>query len=786
MAFARSGRLIVPIDPDFLQPGGAFASPVFQRAMQRFEIKECEPGTRIGPYRVVRPLGSGGMGVVYVAERADGEFEQTVALKLVRPDSDSPLAQDLLRRERQILAKLEHPGIARLIDGGRSADGAFWFALEFIDGLRIDEYCDSHALLPAARLRLFAQVCGIVQFAHGRLLVHRDIKPANILVTSEGAIRLLDFGIAALLTQDSNAAAVMQASTPGYASPEQQRGETITTASDIYQLGVLLKRLVGDAPAAPLAAIISKATALSPADRYSTAEELSVDVVRFVDHRPVRAFDNGAGYRFALYARRHRWALTIAAIVVIIFLATVLHFTLRIRAERDAARAQAERATQVSQFLVDMFSVADPDVNRGDKLTATEILDRGAKKLDESLSSQPMLHANLAETIGRVYMNLGDFPRAEPLLQQAAQLKKDDASIAPTERAKTLGMYAFVEQKLSKLPEAARLIGEADVLLQGQKNRDAKAQRAALLDQRGLILKHQGNLAASLASSREAVNLAKEAGDARRLAAVENHLGLLLYTMDQFADAQAVYEEALDTDREVFGESHETTIDTEENLALALSAQRKFDAALALMQRAMAGEIRLLGADSSEIAASQQMLGDIYMDADRPNDALPLYMTAMEVTVKSLGARNDRVASVLGDIAAAHARLRQYGQAKSAFIDSIAMRREFEAQDNFEIANEEMQLAFVEFNLGDVAAAESLGTRALAKLRGDLGETHAYVVDAKAMLGRILAAEHKNDQARPLLEQAMQHYRDKQELDGDDARDTARVLAALPPASMSK
>ncbi|HEX4479865.1 MAG TPA: serine/threonine-protein kinase [Rudaea sp.] len=775
----------MPIDPNFLQPGGAFASPVFQRAIERFEIKECEPGTRIGPYRVVRPLGSGGMGVVYVAERADGEFEQTVALKLVRPDSNSPLAQDLLRRERQILAKLEHPGIARLIDGGRTTDGAFWFALEFVDGVRIDEYCESHSLSLTARLRLFAQVCGIVQFAHGRLLVHRDIKPANILVTNEGAIRLLDFGIAALLTQESNAAAVMQASTPGYASPEQQRGEPITTASDIYQLGVLLKRLVGDAPPAPLAAVIAKATASSTPDRYSTAEELSADVMRVVDHRPVHAYGGGAGYRAALYVRRHRWALAAAAIVAIVFLVMVLHFTLRIRAERDAARAQAERATQVSQFLVDMFSVADPDVNRGDKLTATEILDRGAKKLDDSLASQPTLRANLAETIGRVYMNLGDFPRAEPLLKQAALLKKDDVSIAPTERAKTIGMYAFVEQKLSKLPEAARLIGEADAILQREQSNDAKAQRAALLDQRGLVLKHQGDLAASLASSREAVGLAKESGDARRLATVENHLGLLLYTMDRFTEAQAVYEDALDTDRELFGESHEMTIDAEENLALTLSAQRKFDAALDLMQRSLANETKLLGEDSSETAAGLQMLADIYMDADRPNDALPLYSKALDVTRKSLGARNGRVASVLGDIAATNARLKQYDKAKAAFVDSIAMRREFESQENFEIANAEMQLAFVEFNLGDVTSAENLGTQALAKLRGDLGETHAYVVDAKAMLGQILAAEHKNDQARPLLEQAMESYRDKHQLDADEARDAARALATLTPVSVS-
>jgi tetratricopeptide (TPR) repeat protein len=500
----------------------------------------------------------------------------------------------------------------------------------------------------------------------------------------------------------------------------------------------------------------------------------------------VHAYAGGTSYRANLYARRHRWALAAAAVVAIAFFAMVLHFTLRVRAERDAARAQAERATQVSQFLVDMFSVADPDVNRGDKLTATEILDRGAKKLDRSLAAQPLLRGNLAEVIGRVYMNLGDYPRAEPLLRQAVELTKNDASIPIAERAKTIGMYAFVEQKLSKLGEAARLIGEADVLLQGQEDRDSKLQRATLLDQRGLVLKHKGDLAASLASSQEALRLARQVGEAKRIAVVENHLGLLLYTMDRFADARAAYEDALDIDRESFGESHEMTVDAEENLALTLSAQRKFDAALDLMQRALANETKLVGADSSETADGLQMLGNIYMDAGRPIDALPLYERAKDLQVKALGARNEQVANVLGDIGAACAQLRQYDKARSALADSIAMRREFESQENFEIANEEAQLAFVEFRLGDAANAETLAARALTKLRGDLAETHAYVVDAKATLGQILASDGKIDQARPLLEQAMQSYRDKDQLDSAEARETARVLGELSPPTASK
>lgn len=777
----------MPVDPDFLQPGGALASPVFQRALEKFDsaFEAYDAGTRVGPYRIVRTLGSGGMGIVYVAERADGEFEQTVALKLVRPDSDSPLAQDLLRRERQILASLEHPGIARLIDGGRNDDGTLWFALEFVDGIRIDDYCAEYAPTLEERLRLFAQVCDIVQFAHSRLLVHRDIKPANILVGVNAAIKLLDFGIAALLAHDSASATAERAMTPGYASPEQVRGDPITIASDIYQLGLLLQCILAPENAAcevppSVAAIVAKATRDIPADRYATAAELKSDVESFLARRPVRAFGNGTLYRASCFARRHRWSLIASIATSLLFIATVVHFTLRVRAERDEARAQADRAQQVSQFLVEMFKVADPDVNRGDRLTATEILDRGAKRIDQSLAAQPALRGNLLEVIGRVYMNLGDYPRAEPLLEKSVALRKGDPASSALDRARTIGELAYVEQKQSKLADARTLLDEASALLNDQTGKEADLQHVILLDQRGLVQKHQGDLNAALASHEEALRLAKRTGEAAREAVVQNHLGLLLYTMDRYKEAQAAYEAALDIDREQFGESHEMTLSVEENLALTLSAQKKHAEAIDLMQRAIATETKVLGADNAEAAETLNMLGDIYSNAQRYEDAIASYRQALTVTEKTLGPRTEQAASILGNIGSAHASLHQYGPATEFLRKSIDIRSELEGADNYEVAYSQSELAFSIFKNGDAAGAETLGRQSLARLQAALPATHTYIRDAKAMLGQILAARKKSDEARGLLDEALQAYRAAGDGDGEDAQEVVRVLGELP------
>ena len=450
-------------------------------------------GDRIGPYRIVRTLGVGGMGEVYLAERADHEFDRQVAIKVVHGGTLRRAIQSRFKIERQILAQLDHPNIAHLLDGGTLSDGTAYIAMEYVDGVPIDAYCDANRLDVPARLRLFQIVCAAVHYAHQNLVVHRDLKPSNILVTSAGVPKLLDFGIAKLLDDGlavqhtvAMTHADLRMMTPDHASPEQVRGLPITTSSDVYVLGVLLyKLLTGVGPfvipssrltdieraicerdppltshavhadetavrAALLARsttagrlrrilkgdldnIVCKAMHKEPERRYGSSQQLASDIQRYLDGKPVIARRDTMSYRSGKFVRRH-WLPVLGGfgvIALVLAFATVMYIeTQRIAIERDQAaqareRAELERgrAEEVSRFLIDMFKSSDPGENRGNQVTARELLDSGAKRLQAALQDQPATKSALLATVGAAYDSLGQYQDALPLLQESLALQ---------------------------------------------------------------------------------------------------------------------------------------------------------------------------------------------------------------------------------------------------------------------------------------------------------------------------------------------------------------------------
>ena len=450
-------------------------------------------GHRIGQYRVLRTLGVGGMGEVFLAERADTEFEQQVAIKVVHGGTASRGVQSRLKIERQILAQLDHPNIAHLLDGGSLPDGTAYIVMEYVDGVPIDAYCDANRLDIAARLRLFQTVCTAVHYAHQNLIVHRDLKPSNILVTAGGVPKLLDFGIAKLLDERQaghHTLAVTHADirvmTPDHASPEQVQGRVITTSSDVYVLGVLLYKLLAgtgpfvipsmrltdieraicekdpplpnhaidaaDASAAGIAEarsttigrlrralrgdldnIVLMAMRKEPERRYGSSQQMAGDIQRYLDGKPVIARRDTLPYRSAKFVRRHWLPVAAGAGVVFLILAfatTTYVQSARIAAERDRVaeqRALAERertrAEEVSGFLVNLFKLSDPQENRGNQVTARELLDSGAKRLQAGLADQPATKAALLATVGAVYDSLGQYKEALPILTESLTLQ---------------------------------------------------------------------------------------------------------------------------------------------------------------------------------------------------------------------------------------------------------------------------------------------------------------------------------------------------------------------------
>lgn len=410
---------------DLIEPGALFRGALFADLVQ--SALDLQPGARLGVFRVVRELGRGGMGVVYLGERDDGQYRQRVALKAV---GGARVGDEVFRRERQILADLRHPHIARLVDGGQDAQGRPWLALELIEGRRLDEHCIDGALPVAERLRLFLAVCDAVQFAHGRGVLHRDLKPSNVMVDADGSAKLLDFGIAELIGSGS---AAPQAFTPGYASPEQLAGESLTAASDIYQLGVLLGALLvttrerpGLAPArrepaayvdADLAAIIGRATAARPEARYASAAALADDLRAHLAHRPVSARPRHAGYLLQRFVQRHPFGVSLGLATFALIVAGVAAFTWRLGAERDLSRFEARRAEAVSAFLFDLFRDGDPTRSIDPNLTARELVQAGARRLQEDTGLPPDVHAELAAMLAEIQIRLGDHVQARALIE---------------------------------------------------------------------------------------------------------------------------------------------------------------------------------------------------------------------------------------------------------------------------------------------------------------------------------------------------------------------------------
>jgi serine/threonine-protein kinase len=634
-------------NPDFL------AEPL--AAPDAFEPR---PGQEIGPYRLVVPLGEGGMGQVWLAVRADGLYERRVALKLLRPGFGDAGLRVRFTRERQILARLGHAHIARLLDAGMSLDGQPYLALDYVQGLPITDYARRNALDIAARLALFAQVCAAVSHAHANLVVHRDLKPSNILVTPAGEVVLLDFGIAKLLDQPSGPAADItrtgaRAFTLHYAAPEQLRGEPVTTMTDVYALGVVLYELLTDArpyelarasdaaweeailtaePLRPSAAamraaresgqpvarrrarqiagdldnILLKALSKSPEERYPSVEALALDLRRFSEGQPVLARPQSLWYRTRKYLQRH--ALTAGlgvGVTGVLAVALVLVTWQARRATAEATRALFENSGEDGDAALD----------------ARELLAAGEQRADAELATQPQARAELLGLIARLRAGLGD--SAEAL----AVLDRQQALLA------ILGDEA---------PPGVRLESEA---LRGRTLRE---------------LGRAGDCAASLEPS---LPLARAAEDTDGLPAAEflSQLGRCRRELGQLAIARGLFEDAMK--RRIAAGRDVLRAETQTDLALVeLDGGKPREAVVAL--RAALDRLREAGGERNALGASiWRGLGEANARAGEERESEAAYRQALDISLSRFGANHPRTAELQVDLAQVLARAGKLGEA---------------------------------------------------------------------------------------------------------------------------
>lgn len=674
----------------------------------------------IGRYRVVRELGQGGMGTVYLARRDDDEYDMEVAIKLVPAVLDRDELMRRFRAERQIMASLEHPNIARLLDGDTTRDGVPYVIMEYVQGVPIDVYCRDNALGIDERLALFRQVCSAVSHAHRNLVIHRDIKPGNILVTKEGVPKLLDFGIAKILDTDGPMAASLTRSsmrmmTPEYASPEQVRGEAITTTSDVYSLGVLLHKLLTDElpyaldtrelgaverviceqpPTRPtqLAPDVSKelddivlmALRKEPERRYPSVDAFADDLRRFLDGLPVTARADTASYRIRKFVTRHALAVGASAAVFIVLAGLGVGMTyqaITIATERDRAEQSLRKADDSLEFLVSLFRDAAPKVRRGESFTALDLLDRGRGRINNELTEHPLSQALLMSILGEVYYELGDYEVALELHTAALQRYEQVPGASPQELRNTLLELSRTNLKLGRNDDAEvhtlRAIDVQDTyMLDEEPNRVLPLQM--ICDTRYAT----GDYAEALPYCLRTVEIARLPTTTRpeTLSSALNGLANVYVGLGEYGNALDYYIESQQVDIESLGPDHPWTAISTSNIGYAYRRLRQYDDAQRYYVDSLAIAEKVWPATHPEIRRIKSSIGLVYRLTGRYDEAeaFLLPIAAEYEATGETGAWAYYDLAILYDVSGQHAKMldasqRYFAYARSQEDESLAL-----------------------------------------------------------------------------------------------------------------
>ncbi|HLX82773.1 MAG TPA: serine/threonine-protein kinase [Terriglobales bacterium] len=775
------------------QTMGFLRQPVLQAA-QQITAEDGLSAKRIGAYQLLRVIGEGGMGKVYLAARADDLYQKEVAIKTVQGGLGQNRAMLLrFRSERQILANLDHPNIARLLDGGITEDGLPYLVMEYVNGVRLDDYCRVNKLATEQRLQLFCTVCAAVDYAHKNLVVHRDIKPANILVTAEGVPKLLDFGIAKLLNPESGDLAKTLTSermmTPEYASPEQVRGDQVTTSTDVYALGVLLYELLaGRRPfqlattspfemariiceqepelpsvvstanselAPPDAArtlsgdldnIVLMAMRKEPARRYVSVAALADDVKAYLAGYPIHARTATWKYRSAKFVRRHKAAAAAAAIVALALIGfSVGMGLLAKRATRERLTAQRE-----SQFLAGIFEAATPDQARGRQITARELLDQGAKRVDRELAGDPGLQGTMLNNIGRAYIALGLYDQATPLLERAYALRK-----------KSLGEEnADVADTLFQLADSIRL--------QTQYTKAEPLFRQALSIREKILPKNSPAVLESLGALGECLYLENRDAEAepvlRRSVALDRelnsdtsrgYLALLLERKGEYPEALRLLRESVDYQRRINGADSPTFALSLHNLAGALIDAGDLAGAEATERQSLALQRKLLGEDHPDLAYPLNNLGFLLLEEGKWEEAEPVLRENREIVSKALGEKSARYAAALNNWARMLQQKGDYDQAGRIFNQALEIITQANGAAGWSTAKVTENLGLLQFDRGDYAGAEAYARRAFEIVHKLGGEENPQAAALLIDIAEDRAFQGDPASAEPLLRQAL-------------------------------
>lgn len=746
---------------------------------------------QIDLYSIKKRVGIGGMGEVYLVSRIDEKFNQNVALKLMRHGVTSRDQALRFEQERTILSSLNHPNIARLLDGGIAEDGRSYYVMEYVDGIPITEYCDKHGCNLEERLKLFKQVCKAVQYAHSNFIVHRDLKPDNLLVNSEGVVKILDFGIAKMIDDSLDEKSLLQTSSGyrmlslKYSAPEQITLDPITTATDVYSLGTLLFELVTGShpfhlkdktlheteyiirnrqPSYPssvsprwkaklkgdIDAIILKALRKESTERYDSAQSMLDDIERFENSLPVTARRDSVLYRSKKFIKRHSLSLMFSGFILFLVVAFTLFYTQRIADEKRIAELQAQKAEQVTLFLMDMFEANSPSQSAGEIITARDMLERGEAEAAK-LEGYPELKAQMYEVIGEIYRRLGQYNKSESLLRQSLTIRQEIYGNYHTETVGTfdkLGLLLInkgeffaadsllslalniresqlnstgpdMAETLSNLAFARRRIGDS-ANAEPLYRRSLEIREEHLGRDHPSTIENMSSLGVVLhykAKYRETEALFREILERREsllapihpdVAISQNSLGALLMNLGDYQEADSLLNRALTVRRKLYGDDHPFVALTLNNLAISHIEQGKLSEAQEYVNEAYRIRVPQLGHDHTNTAITKFTIAKLMLDTNQPDSAISLYKQAYQTFHDNLSPNHSLTARTMVGIGSAYLAKNDLELAGSYFEEGYKKVEAVHTEESLEHALASIQYAAYLMQSGKKEQADSM------------------------------------------------------------------------------
>jgi eukaryotic-like serine/threonine-protein kinase len=753
----------LPTNADDLEP--AFAT-------RTIGSKGSAAGTAIGPYHLLQRIGEGGMGEVWLADQRQ-PVRRRVALKLIKAGMDTREVVARFESERQALALMDHPAIAKVFDAGSTPEGRPYFVMEYVAGIPITDYCDKHKLSPRQRLELFILVCEGVQHAHQKAIIHRDLKPSNILVTEvdgKPVPRIIDFGVAKATSQRLSAGTMYTRvgsiiGTLGYMSPEQadSAGEDIDTRTDVYSLGVVLyELLVGalpfdfnklaydeilrrlreeDAPrpstklrtlgggsaitaqnrGADLPtltrqlrgdadAIALKALEKDRARRYATPSELAADIGRYLRNEPVQARPASTGYRVRKYVRRHRVGVAVAGAGVLL----LVGFAIAQAFELRRITRERDRADRITEFMTGMFKVSNPSEARGATVTAREILDKASRQIGTDLNNDPGLQAQLMQTMAQTYSGMGLYGRAQALTERALSIQRPLLG----ERDRTT---LETESYLAQLIRAQGHFSEAEKLLQATLGVQRKVlgpndpDTLASMDRLGYVFSNEARHAEAERLFRQTLNAERRVlgGNNPQTLTTMNELAETLTPQGRYAEADKVYDELIAAQRRSLGLDHPATLLSMSHAAENLSEEGRYPEAEKLYAEVIAEQRRVLGAEHPQTLRAQTMLAATMMKQGRYAEADTLQSQVIETKRRVLGPAHASTLQSMEMEAMCLSREGRFPDAENMFRDVIMTAEQ---------TNQPATVAEAWYNFGSAEAARGRTDEAFADLDRAVGD----------------------------------------------------------------